>query len=68
MAVLETLYRTVMRRNSTYLAFVLCGAFLGEKVRGGTRKKRRESLDERNHHLETEPSRSRLCDGDLHAC
>eukprot|EP00894_Picocystis_sp_ML_P004422 jgi/Pico_ML_1/54939/g76.t1 len=36
MAALDTLYRTVMKRNSTYLAFVLCGAFLGEKALSGT--------------------------------
>lgn len=40
MAALDTLYRTVMKRNSTYLAFVLCGAFLGEKVRPSAQRRR----------------------------
>lgn len=29
---LDAFYQTVMKRNSTYMLFVLSGAFVGEKV------------------------------------
>eukprot|EP00890_Picochlorum_soloecismus_P005935 jgi/Picsp_1/6342/NSC_03691-R1_protein len=33
--VLETLYRTFMRRNSVYLGFIIAGAFAGERLLNG---------------------------------
>lgn len=33
---LEGLYKTFMRRNSVYIAFILTGAFVGEKALTGT--------------------------------
>ena len=33
---LESLYKTLMRRNSVYIGFIIAGAFVGEKVLNGT--------------------------------
>eukprot|EP00204_Picochlorum_oklahomense_P004853 CAMPEP_0118800212 /NCGR_PEP_ID=MMETSP1161-20130426/2200_1 /TAXON_ID=249345 /ORGANISM="Picochlorum oklahomensis, Strain CCMP2329" /LENGTH=60 /DNA_ID=CAMNT_0006728023 /DNA_START=69 /DNA_END=251 /DNA_ORIENTATION=+ len=33
---LEAVYKTFMRRNSVYIAFIIAGAFAGEKALNGT--------------------------------
>ena len=32
---LESLYKTLMRRNSVYIGFIIAGAFVGEKALNG---------------------------------